>query len=130
MGEYPRQGIGQMKKGYRRHDEEFKRELIARIDGGQITKAQAATGNTTWLSPSSTAGRGRFTTAPCATAPTPREKQLERRGGVFVGIRELHGRGGAGPGIHRSCLQQQTGPFRDRVLAARGIRGYIANWKR
>ncbi|MDH5756501.1 MAG: hypothetical protein OEZ55_07540 [Nitrospinota bacterium] len=28
--------------GYRRHDEEFKRELIARIDGGQITKAQAA----------------------------------------------------------------------------------------
>ena len=31
-----------MKKGYRRRDEEFKRELIAKIDGGQITKAQAA----------------------------------------------------------------------------------------
>jgi len=39
MGEYPRKGIGRMKKKYRRHDEEFKRELIARIDGGQITKA-------------------------------------------------------------------------------------------
>ena len=47
-----------------------------------------------------------------------------------MGIRELHGRGGAGPGVHRGRLQPQTGPFRDRVLADRGVRGYIANWKR
>ena len=60
-----------MKKGYRRHDEEFKRELIARIDGGQITKAQAAREYSLWPSTSSTAGRGRFTTAPCATALPP-----------------------------------------------------------
>ena len=68
-----------MKKKYRRHDEEFKRELIARIDGGQITKAQAAREYNLALT---LIDRWQRQILDCSMRhrPYPREKQLERHG--------------------------------------------------
>jgi transposase-like protein len=66
-----------MKKPYRYFEEEFKRNLITQIDGGAITKAQAARENA--LSPSLIdRWRRQIHEGTLKARPTVREKQLER----------------------------------------------------
>lgn len=66
-----------MKKQYRRYDEEFKRDLVARIDGGNLTKAQAARENN--IAPTLIdRWQSQIHDGTLRTRPSPREKQLER----------------------------------------------------
>jgi len=66
-----------MKKKYRRHDELFKRDLIARIDSGQITKAQAAREYNLALTLIDR-WRRQIHDGSMRHHPSPRERQLER----------------------------------------------------
>ncbi|MDH5511255.1 MAG: transposase [Nitrospinota bacterium] len=66
-----------MKKQYRRYDEEFKRGLVAQIDGGSLTKAQAAREH--GVAPTLIdRWRRQIHDGSMRPRPSPSEKQLER----------------------------------------------------
>ena len=64
-------------KKHRHFDEEFKRDLVARIDGGALTKSQA--GREHGISPSLIdRWQRQIHEGAMQSRPSPREKQLER----------------------------------------------------
>ena len=66
-----------MKKKYRSFDEEFRRQVVSRIDSGEVTKSAAA--REYQLSPSLIERwRQQIHDGTMGTRPTRKEKQLER----------------------------------------------------